>query len=71
MPVGRRVGDVDGSDDAARTQPALDHHVLAHELGELRADDTPDEIGRAARRDRQDETQRSLRIAVLRPRAER
>src|SRR6266568_2858732 len=64
LPVGRRLGDVIGPDDGARAGLVLDHDRLAPHLLHLRGDEAPDDVGRAARWERDHQPHRFGRIGL-------
>jgi hypothetical protein len=69
--VGRGAGDVGSAEVAAGAGLVLHHERLPEELGELRAHDAGDLIGRAAGRERHHDAHGLRRIAVLRACARR
>ena len=63
-----RLGDAGGRDGASGTAAIVDDDRLPERLGELGPDDPRDEVGGAARRDRDDELNRPSGVAALAPR---
>ena len=59
--VGRRTRDAFGGEPAARTDPVLDHERLAETVAQRLPDDARDAVGRAARREADDDFHRPVR----------
>jgi hypothetical protein len=66
VPVGRRARRDFGADGAARAAAIVDDHLLAERFGHALADEPRDDVGRSARRKRDDEADRFRRIRLLR-----
>ena len=64
--VGRRLGRGVGADRAAGARPVLDDHGLAEPLAQPLRHDAGDDVGRAARREADDELDGLVRIIGLR-----
>ncbi len=60
----RRAHDLRGAGDAARSGQVLDHHRLAERFREAGADGADGAVGPGAGRERQDDAQRPVRVAL-------